>query len=233
MDRPFEVTTRAWVYENHKDWLVHDADGQPFSIGTVSTLGEPIFALDTTNPAAQDYLRMTYRTLTREWGVRYIKLDFMDTSAVEGYHYRPNTTALEAQRLGLEIIRQAVGEDVILDKDGSPMLTPVGLVEAGRTSADTRHTFKTTQIVAPGIAARFYMNRNFYMTDPDAFNVTAAAPQSSTARRCLPVNLEEAQASISSFPLSPAGCLRKARRRPPDAGSRKRNAWTWSKTWIS
>lgn len=54
------------------------------------------------------------------------------TAAIEGFRYRPNTTHLEAQRIGLELIRSAVGEDVLLDKDGSPMLAPVGLVWARR-----------------------------------------------------------------------------------------------------
>jgi hypothetical protein len=72
-------------------------------------------------------LRETYKTLVREWGVRFIKMDFMDTTAIEGYYYRPNTTALEAQRIGLQLIRDTVGDDVILDKDGSPMLNPVGI----------------------------------------------------------------------------------------------------------
>ncbi len=61
----------------------------------------------------------------------------MDTSAVEGVYYRPNTTALEALRIGLETIRSTVGDDVILDKDGSFMLTPVGLVNTGRIGQDT------------------------------------------------------------------------------------------------
>jgi alpha-galactosidase len=80
---PFEVTNRAWVYENHKDWLVHTADGEPISIGTA--YGDTLYALDATHPGAQDYLRQTYTTLTREWGIRYIKLDFMDTTSIEGY----------------------------------------------------------------------------------------------------------------------------------------------------
>lgn len=171
---PFEVTNRAWVYENHKDWLVHTADGKPISIGTA--YGDTLYALDATHPGAQEYMRQTYITLTREWGVRYIKLDFMDTASIEGYRYKPNTTALEAQRIGLEVIRQAVGEDVLLDKDGSPMLSPVGLVDTGRISADTSHSFQTTKMVAPGIAARFYMHRNYFVSDPDAFNVCAEVP---------------------------------------------------------
>src|ERR1039457_2401697 len=170
---PFEVSSRAWVYEHHKDWLVHNAKGQPIPLEDVWRQGvDTLYALDTTHPGAQEYLRQTYKTLVREWGVRFIKLDFMDTTAIEGYYYRPATTALEAQRIGLQVIRDTVGDDVLLDKDGSPMLNPVGIVDTGRVSADTGHTFLRSKTAAPGIAARFYMNGNFFITDPDAFNVT-------------------------------------------------------------
>jgi len=170
---PFEVTRRAWVFEHHKDWLVHNAKGEPISMGRVwEQDSDELYALDTTHPGAQDYLRQTYKTLVREWGVRFIKLDFMDTTAIEGYHYRPNTTAMEAQRIGLQIIRETVGDDVLLDKDGSPMLNPVGLVDTGRVSADSGHSFEITRSAEPGIAARFYMHRNFFVNDPDAFMVT-------------------------------------------------------------
>ena len=197
---PFEVSARSWIYEHHKDWLVHNAKGQPIPIGKVWNQNTDIlYALDTTHPGAQEYLRQTYKTLAREWGVRFIKLDFMDTTAIEGYHYRPNTTALEAQRLGLEIIRDTVGKDTILDKDGSPMLNPVGLVDTGRISVDTGHNFQRTKNAAPGIAARFYMDRNFFLDDPDAFNVTDSylmrEPQP-------PVSLLAAQASIALSAIS-------------------------------
>jgi alpha-galactosidase len=170
---PFEVSSRAWVYEHHKDWLVHNAAGQPIPLEDVWRQGvDTLYALDTTHPGAQEYLRQTYKTLVREWGVRFIKLDFMDTTAIEGYYYRPNTTALEAQRIGLQVIRNTVGDQVILDKDGSPMLNPVGIVDTGRVSADTGHSFRRSKTAAPGIAARFYMNGNFFINDPDAFNIT-------------------------------------------------------------
>jgi len=170
---PFEVSSRAWVYEHHKDWLVHNAKGQPIPLEDVWKQGvDTLYALDTTHPGAQEYLRQTYKTLVREWGVRFIKLDFMDTTAIEGYYHRPNTTALEAQRIGLQVIRDTVGDEVILDKDGSPMLNPVGIVDTGRVSADTGHSFRRSKAAAPGIAARFYMNGNFFINDPDAFNVT-------------------------------------------------------------
>jgi alpha-galactosidase len=198
---PFEVGERAWIYQNHKDWLVHNAHGDPISIGKAEEVeGEHLFVLDVTHPDAQEYLRQTYRALSREWGVRYIKLDFMDNSAIEGYYHRPNTTALEAQRIGLEIIRRAVGEDVLLDKDGSPMLNPVGMVDEGRISQDTGHAFLRSKEAEPGIAARYYMHRNFFIDDPDAFTVSQQLLEERTIQA--PLTLNEAQVSIALAAVS-------------------------------
>lgn len=192
---PFEVGERAWIYEHHKDWLVHNAHGDPISIAKAEEVeGERLFVLDVTHPDAQEYLRQTYRTLVREWGARYIKLDFMDNTAIEAYYHRPNTTALEAQRIGLEIIRKAVGDDVLLDKDGSPMLNPVGLVDEGRVSQDTGHAFLRSKEAEPGIAARYYMHRNFFIDDPDAFTVSRQLLEERTIEA--PLTLNEAQVSI-------------------------------------
>ncbi len=170
---PFEASERSYVYQQHPDWLVKNAEGRPIHAGFVVDGKDPLYILDTTNPAAQDYLRATYRKLVREWGIRYIKMDFMDDSAIEGYYYKPHTTAMEAQRIGLQIIRDAVGEDVYLDKDGSVMLNPVGYVDFGRISQDTGHNFVESRDAAPGIAARYYMNRNFFVADPDALTVSS------------------------------------------------------------
>ena len=198
---PFEATDRSWVYQNHKDWLVHNAHGEPIGVGDVEEgIPDHIFVLDATNPAAQDYLRQTYRTLVRDWGVRYIKLDFMDTTAIEGYYHRPHTTALEAQRIGLEVIRKTVGEDVLLDKDGSPMLNVVGIVNEGRVSLDTGHSFSHSLDAAPGIFARYYMNRNFFVNDPDAFTVSKQILDEHPNPAALTLN--EAQVSIVLAALS-------------------------------
>jgi hypothetical protein len=194
---PFEVSERAWVYQNHKDWLLHNAAGQLIHIGDVTNHNDLLYVLDTTNPGAQDYLRQTYSTLYN-WGVRFIKMDFMDDTAVEGAYYRPNTTALEAQRIGLKIIRSAVGEDVVLDKDGSTMLNPVGIVDTGRISQDTGHTFGASRDAASGIAARYYMNRNFFVADPDAFTVsTQTVDDQSWHGGQRQLSLEEARVSIA------------------------------------
>jgi alpha-galactosidase len=198
---PFEVGERSWVYEKHKDWLVQNLNGKPIQITTAEEMPtERVFVLDATNPGAQDYLRNTYRSLVNEWGVQYIKLDFMDNTAIEGHYFRPNTTALEAQRTGLEVIRNAVGEHVLLDKDGSPMLNPVGLVDDGRVSQDTGHLFSRSKEAAPGIAARFYMHRNFFINDPDAFTVSRQLMEEREIQA--PLTLDEAEVSIALAAVS-------------------------------
>src|SRR5260370_12082119 len=145
-------------------------------------------------------MRKTYGTLLREWGAKYIKLDFMDNTAIEGYYFRPHSTALEALRIGLEVIREAVGDDVLLDKDGSPMLTPVGVVDDGRVSQDTGTTLARTKEAARGIAARYYMHRNFFINDPDAFTVSRQLLEEREIQA--PLTLNEAQVSIALSAVS-------------------------------
>jgi alpha-galactosidase len=206
---PFEVSARSSVFANHKDWLVHNAKGEPIKAGWVTEPPDTtakldqLYVLDSTNPGAQQYLQETYSTLTRDWGIRYIKLDFMDDTVIEGYYYKPHTTALEAQRIGLRTIREAVGDGVLLDKDGSVMLNTVGLVDTGRISCDTGHSFAASRDAAPGIAARYYMNRNFFISDPDAFSVsTDAGPGELDHGGPKPLSLGEAQVAIALAAVS-------------------------------
>jgi len=200
---PFEVSERASIFAEHKDWLVHTVSGQPIHLGWANNHRDRLYALDTTNPGAQEYLRSTYSTLVKEWGIRYIKLDFMDDSAVEGIRYRPNTTAMEAQRIGLEIIRNVVGDAVLLDKDGSAMLNPVGYVDYGRIAQDTGHTFIASKEAAPAVAARYYMNRNFFVSDPDAFTVsTQTVKDHAWNGGQVPLSFDEAKVSIALSAVS-------------------------------
>ncbi|HEY6447619.1 MAG TPA: alpha-galactosidase [Acidobacteriaceae bacterium] len=200
---PFEISERSEVYRDHRDWLVKNAQGQPIHAGFVDEDKDQLYILDTTNPGAAQYLRETYGKLVRDWGIHYIKMDFMDDSAIEGYYFEPHTTAMEAQRIGLQIIRDAVGDQVYLDKDGSAMLNPVGYVDYGRISQDTGHSFEASRDAATGIAARYYMNRNFYVSDPDAFTVsTQRITDQSWHEGKAPLTLEEAEVSLALAAVS-------------------------------
>jgi hypothetical protein len=110
---------------------------------------------------------------------------------------------MEAQRIGLGIIRDTVGDDVYLDKDGSAMLNPVGYVDYGRISQDTGHSFEASRDAATGIAARYYMDRNFYVSDPDAFTVsTQRITDQSWHEGNAPLTQDEARVSIALAAVS-------------------------------
>jgi hypothetical protein len=130
-------------------------------------------------------------------------MDFMDDTAIEGNYYRPNTSALQAQRIGLGIIREAVGSDVLLDKDGSVMLNPVGFVDFGRISQDTGHTFEASSEAVSGIAARYFMNRNYFVADPDAFSVSRQTVDDQSWHNSVkPLSQDEAAVSITLAAVS-------------------------------
>jgi alpha-galactosidase len=83
------------------------------------------------------------------------------------------------------------------------MLNPVGLVDTGRISCDTGHSFGASRDAAPGIAARYYMNRNFFVADPDAFSVSrmaGAGEQDHGGPKAL--TLAEAQVAIALAAVS-------------------------------
>src|SRR5438046_10263184 len=83
------------------------------------------------------------------------------------------------------------------------MLNPVGIVDAGRISLDTGHTFEATRDAATGIAARYYMNRNFFVSDPDAFCVsTQIVTDQPWHGGKVSLTLDEAKASIALSAVS-------------------------------
>ena len=192
---PFEVGRESWVYKNHKDWLVHNAAGEPINI--VNRQGG-YFILDVTHPEAQAYFRQTYHTLAKEWGWHTLDVDGMDHNDIEGYHYRPGTTALEHARIALKLIREAAGHDLILIADGAPYLATAGLVEFAHISQDTNHTFAGTKEAAISTAAHYYAHRNFWINHADAFNVQAVpVPMDAVnGKLAAPLTLDEAKASI-------------------------------------
>jgi hypothetical protein len=83
------------------------------------------------------------------------------------------------------------------------MLNPVGIVDTGRISQDTGHTFEATRDAASGVAARYYMNRNFFVADPDAFTVsTQTVDDQSWHGGQRPLTLDEAKVSIALAAVS-------------------------------
>jgi len=131
---PFILKSSSRTARDHADWLLRDERGRPVSSGY--NWGQFTRALDPTHPGAQDYVRRVITTAVHEWGLPYLKLDFLYAAALPGKRYDPGTTRAQALRRGLELIRQAAGDQTFLLGCGCPLGPGIGIFDAMRIGPD-------------------------------------------------------------------------------------------------
>lgn len=124
---PFLAAADSRLAAGHPEWLVEGAEAG-------RNWGGELRVLDVTHPEAAEHLGHVFRTL-RGQGFDYFKLDFLYAGAVEGGRHS-DAAGLDAYRLGLQVIRQAAGDEAILLGSGAPLLPSIGLVDAMRVSPD-------------------------------------------------------------------------------------------------
>ncbi|HEY7295697.1 MAG TPA: alpha-galactosidase [Dehalococcoidia bacterium] len=167
---PLVLHRDSQTFREHPDWAIRDRDG---SIRLVQTwLGE-CAALDCTHPEAQGWLRDVIHTAVRVWGYPYLKLDALVFAAQEdALYHAPNTTAAMNLRRGLEICREAAGEETFILGCTCPFGPAIGLVDAMRVGPDVDalwfngqrpSAFHALRMTLP----RWFMHRHFWLNDPD------------------------------------------------------------------
>jgi len=172
---PLLVVPSSSVFQDHRDWLLHDDQGKLVSAGI--NWSEKLFALDTSHPEVLGWLEDLMRKV-REWGYDYVKLDFLYAGALPGHRYN-NIPRETAYRQGLEVIRKALGDAYLLTC-GAPILPSLGLCDAIRIGTDVSETLNLNlesrlmnNLAVPGIqnAIRNTLNRLWLKpivhTDPD------------------------------------------------------------------
>ena len=133
---PFLMGHDTALLADHPSWVLCDERGDP--VGAMhhpGLWGGWAYALDTTHPAVLDHFRSTFHGLVED-GFSYHKLDFLYAAALAGRHHARSATRAEALRLGLDAIREAVGEDSFMLGCGCPLGPAVGVVDAMRVSTD-------------------------------------------------------------------------------------------------
>ena len=104
-------------YQAHKEWFLHDPDGTPMS----NWSGR--YVLDISQAAVRQHMEDTHRTISREWGYEFFKLDGV-SGKNHGYsaHFyeRDEVRAAMAEpcehafALCLEALRRGIGPDRIV-----------------------------------------------------------------------------------------------------------------------
>lgn len=165
---PFYVHTETSIFEEHDDWWVLDENDQPILF---TNFGSGNYAIiDVTHPDAGPWMRDQVAARQQE-GWNYLKLDFLYAGAERGKRYQ-DVTGMEAYHIGMEYLKEAVGDDFFL-ACGAPMLPSLGYADAFRTGADIgfnfdpgpRHEYLRWQTRAT--MSRSWQNGIWWWVDPD------------------------------------------------------------------
>jgi len=170
---PALIGRRSELLARHPEWAVRDPrTGEPVAVGNV--VREECTALDVTHPGAAAYLTGVLAAM-REWGADYFKADFAYAGACEGVRHS-GAGGIEAYRLLLRLIREAIGPAALLLGCGAPILPSVGLVDAMRVGPDIAARYEppgghpsapSGRNAARNVAARAWQHGRLWVNDPD------------------------------------------------------------------
>lgn len=167
---PFVASPQSRLFQEHPDWFVKDDEGKPLPSNKVGFGGwrlGPWYALDGTHPEAQKWLENLFRTMRRDWGVTYFKLDANYWGAMHGGHrFDQNATRVEAYRRGMEAIIRGAGDAFILGCN-HPLWPSLGVIHGSRSSGDISRSWKTFTKTGEENLYRGWQNGRLWWNDPD------------------------------------------------------------------
>jgi len=127
---PFLVEKESRVAAEHPEWLLRDKAGELVAAGGNWS---GAWALDTRVPEVREHIRDFMGVVTREWGYRFLKLDFLFGACLEP-HDGMNRGQLMAD--ALDLLRESVPEGTWFDLCGVPMASALGRTEFCRVGCD-------------------------------------------------------------------------------------------------
>ncbi len=160
---PFVCSRDSALFAQHPDWILRDSEGELQSTGSH---WNGAFALDIMNPEVQAYVRECLDTVVRQWGFGLVKLDFLYGACLlppEGH------TRGELMSEAMQLIRQTVGKDCLIDACGVPLAPAFGVADYCRIGCD----------VGPDWDDKFYMrplHRERVSTKNAIGNIIGRAP---------------------------------------------------------
>jgi hypothetical protein len=185
---PFVVTKENDICSN-PGWLLRNEKGKPVETGRSPHRKKQLLALDISHPEVMEYIAGTVRTITREWGFEYLKLDFLDAASYKGKRHNDRLTPAQILTRGLQLIREAAGDGVHLAVSGLPLpmgagildsvsLAPEVLPQQNKTRLPKMFNSRTVQDESrfiQNLVLRSHLNRTFWLNDAAYLSFAATA----------------------------------------------------------
>ncbi|HET9526387.1 MAG TPA: glycoside hydrolase family 36 protein [Pyrinomonadaceae bacterium] len=176
---PFVAEEKSHVFQQHPDWFVKDSDGRPLRSDRVTFGGwrrGPWYVLDGTHSAVQHHFEKFFRTMKREWGCTYFKLDANFWGAIHsGRFHDPRATRIDAYRRGMKAILRGVEDSFVLGCN-HPIWPSLGLIHGSRSSNDIKRTWERIETTARQNLSRNWQNGRLWWNDSDAIVLTGDLP---------------------------------------------------------
>ena len=166
---------------DHPEFFLHDGDGQlltPPPARTGSRPGRVFF--DFSHPGARAHMRDAIRTIRREWGYDYFKIDFLRfgfpedilssgnfPSTTRVVPHDDSLTSVERFRLAMATFREAMGDDAYFLACSAEFGPTYGFVDAQRTGGDIDPTFSRFRRAVMENGGNFYLHRKVVINDTD------------------------------------------------------------------
>jgi alpha-galactosidase len=173
---PFVLHEGSEALRDHPEIVLKEQSGEPLLVD--AWLGR-CAVLDCTHPAAEAWLRDVITTVVQDWRYTFLKLDALAYAAQPASRVRydlPGTTAAGNLRRGLEIIREAAGDETFLLGCTCHFGPAIGVVDAMRVGPDVSTTWADGTRPSVRHATRMTLQRNWmhgrwWANDPDCLIV--------------------------------------------------------------
>lgn len=169
---PFAATKESFIYQKHRDWLICDDKGEPYTAGHN---WNGFYAIDFYNQEAAAYIKKVFKTILYDWGYDMVKLDFLYAACLLPIH---NKSRGQIMCEAMDFIRECVGDKMILGC-GVPLMPAFGKVDFCRIGEDValewkhkRHMLREDVSTPNTINCTIFrrgLNGRAFLNDPDVF----------------------------------------------------------------
>jgi len=185
----FRANSTSEVCLKHPEYFLHDQDGKMIvEVRRPTGPDRDRVYFDYSHPGARAHIAERIRAIVNEYGFPYVKIDFMRFGLNQDImknkptlkHIKahdPTITDVERMRLGLQAMREAVGQDNYLLGCSAVFGPCIGFVDGMRTGGDISPRFDAFPERSLANLGHFYLSGKVFNGDIDYLTFRSAADE--------------------------------------------------------
>lgn len=127
---PFLVSKKSWAAKERREWLVGAANGAPLTVKGYASKNESLHILDVTNTEAAAHVQKMLVTMRDRWGFRVFIIERFSDALLPGRRRAPAEGPGSLMQRAGEVLREAVGNKVLMIGSSVPLLGTSGVWDA-------------------------------------------------------------------------------------------------------